>query len=213
MPIQKLVEKLEQIRDYESLIKEIAINPYFMFDDSGLSRQSQRTFTFTPYSPEAHHHFGKVLRDEGFYFHAHLLFDKGLRLEVKPSDDEFDDPNLHRRFHWDLWGLIRAIQSDKRNPQTLEELGFPMKSLPFEFGGEEQGYILPNFQYNSFNQNHDDDFKFAKNMKEGIRISKERKLGTIHHTLGCLAKIDRHLHLANNCPYLKYVEKTSKHEL
>ena len=123
--IQRLAPILKPIRDYKSLMREIRTNPELVFQDA-ISLNEQQILKFTPCSPEAHHYFGELLMDYGFYYHAHLLFDKGLRLNVHSSKDEFQTPNLHRMFHFDLWGLINEIQTNTK--QTKKKILF---STPF----------------------------------------------------------------------------------
>jgi len=106
--------------DYENSLKEFA---YLLIEN--------------PDSPVAHHYIGNILSYDGLYLPAHLLYDKGLRLDVPDVNDEFQTPNLHRRFHFDLVDMAHWISVD-RPELTLQECGYPISRFHSAYKKEKQ---------------------------------------------------------------------------
>lgn len=146
--------------------------------------------------PKFYDALGRILMDKIFFYQAHLLFDQGLAAQVQESEDEFLNPNLHRRFHFDLSDLIFRITRDPNS--RILDFGFPVKKLGFHYSAE-LGFYLLDFDYNQLNSD-----------QEHVSISeaKDRTLGHIHTYLGILCHIrDAKVHNSQNCPYLEYIGK------
>lgn len=165
-----LVEELREIVSLKDLLK-IAKRRHLSYPDFNL--------------------IGKGLMDQGFFNQAYLLFSHGLTQDVPDSGDEHNNPNFHRRFHFDLSDLITLLHRQKLK---AKDFGFQPELVRFQFSPE-KGFYLPDFDHNVPNE----DYKDA-----GMEPGRERTLMHIHYALGTLEKIDGSSHKNNNCPYLHY---------